>query len=155
LYECETWSLILTEEHRLKVFENRVLRKISGPKREEVTGEWRRLHNEELYDFYSSPNTIRVMKSRKMRWAGYVARNVERGEAYRVFFGGGGGGLRKRDHFGNLGVDVRTILKWIFKKWDGGMDRIDSAQDTDRWRALVNAVKDFRFPENAGNLLTS
>jgi hypothetical protein len=67
LYGCETWSLSLREEHRPTVFENRVLRRIFGSKREEVTGEWRRLHNEKLYALYSSPNIIRVMKSRKMR----------------------------------------------------------------------------------------
>jgi hypothetical protein len=73
LYECETRSVTLREEQRLRVFENRVLRRIFGPKRDEVTGEWRRLHNEELNDLYSSPNIIRVTKSRRMRWAGHVA----------------------------------------------------------------------------------
>jgi hypothetical protein len=74
LYGCETWSLTLREEHRLRVFENRVLRRIFGPKRDEVTGEWRKLHNEELNNLYSSPDIIRQVKSRRMRWAGYVAR---------------------------------------------------------------------------------
>jgi hypothetical protein len=67
------WSLALREEHRLKVFENRVLRRIFGPKRDEVTGDWRKLHNKELYNLYSSPNVIRMIKSRRMRWAGHVA----------------------------------------------------------------------------------
>jgi hypothetical protein len=67
LYGCETWSLILSEEHRLGVFENRVLRRISGPKRAEVTGEWRKLHNEELHGLYFSPSIIRIMKARRMR----------------------------------------------------------------------------------------
>jgi hypothetical protein len=71
LYGCETWSLTLWEEHRLRVLENRVLRKICGPKRDEVTGEWRKLHNEELCDLYSPPSIIRIIKSR--RWAGKVA----------------------------------------------------------------------------------
>jgi hypothetical protein len=75
----------LREEHRLRVFENRVLRRIFGPKRDGVTGDWRRLHNEELNDLYSSPNIIRVIKSRRMRWAGYVARRG--GGAYRILVG--------------------------------------------------------------------
>jgi hypothetical protein len=69
LYGCETWSLVLREEHTMRVFENRVLRKILGPGRDEVTGEWRRLHNEEFYGLYSSPNIIRLNKSRRMGWA--------------------------------------------------------------------------------------
>jgi hypothetical protein len=71
---CETWSLTLREENRLRVFEKRELRRIFGPKRDEVTGEWRKLHNKELCDLYSSPSIIRIMKSRKVRWAGHVAR---------------------------------------------------------------------------------
>jgi hypothetical protein len=77
----------MKEEHRQRVFENRVLRKIFGPNWNEVTGEWRRLHNEELYDLYSSPNIIRVIKSRRMRWAGHVARMWERRGAYRILVG--------------------------------------------------------------------
>jgi hypothetical protein len=72
LYGRETWSLTLSEEHRLRVFENRVLRRTFGPKRADVTGEWRKLHNEELRDLYSSPSIIRIIKSRKMRWAGHL-----------------------------------------------------------------------------------
>jgi len=78
LYGCETWSLTLREERKLRVFENRVWRKIFGPRRDEVTEEWRRLHNEELNDLYSSPNIVRVIKSRRMRWAGHVARMGEK-----------------------------------------------------------------------------
>jgi hypothetical protein len=78
LYGCETWSLTLREEHRLRVFENRVLKRIFGPKRVEVTGEWRKLHNEELRDLYSSPSIIRIVKLRRMRWAGHVARMREK-----------------------------------------------------------------------------
>jgi hypothetical protein len=105
----------LREEQRLSVFENRVLRRIFGPKRDEVTGEWRRPHNEELYDLYSSPNIIRVIKSRRMRWVGHVARMGER----EVNTGFWWGHLRVGDHLGGPGVDGKIILKWIFKKWDG------------------------------------
>jgi hypothetical protein len=75
LYGCETWSLALREEHRLRVFKNRMLSRIFGPKGDEVTGQWRKLHNEELHDLFSSPSTsiIRIMKSRRMRWAEHVA----------------------------------------------------------------------------------
>ena len=87
LYGCETWSLTLREERRLWVFENRVLRRIFGPKRDEVTGEWRKIHNGELNDLYCSPNIVWVIKSRRMRWAGLVVR-LGRGEAYIGFWWG-------------------------------------------------------------------
>jgi hypothetical protein len=87
VYGCETWSLTLREERRLRVFENKVPRIIFGPKRDEVTGEWRRLHNEELNDLYFSPNIIRVIKSRRMRWAGHLARMGEIRGVYRVLVG--------------------------------------------------------------------
>jgi hypothetical protein len=87
LYECETWSLPLREEHGLRVFENRALRRIFRPKRDEVTVEWRKLHNEELHILYSSPNIIRQIKSRRMIWAGHVARMGEEKNVYRVFMG--------------------------------------------------------------------
>jgi hypothetical protein len=77
LYGCETWSLTLRKEHRLRVFEDRVLRRIFGPKRHEVMGEWRKLHSGELHNFYSSPDIIRQIKSRRMGWAGHVARMGE------------------------------------------------------------------------------
>ena len=86
-YGCETCSLILQEERKLRVFENKVLRRIFGPRRSEVTGEWRRLHNEELNDLYSSPNIVRVIKSRRMRWAGHVARMGEERGVCRVLVG--------------------------------------------------------------------
>jgi hypothetical protein len=79
LYGCETWSLTLREEHRQRVFENRALKMIFGPKRDEVTSEWRKLRKEELRDLYSSPNIIRIIKSWRMRWAGLVARIGRRG----------------------------------------------------------------------------
>jgi hypothetical protein len=91
LYGCETWSLTLRVEHRLRLFENRVLRRIFGLKRDEVTGDWRKLHNEELHNSYSSPNIIRMMKSRRMRWAGHIARIGRRG----MHIGIGGKARRK------------------------------------------------------------
>jgi hypothetical protein len=97
LYGCETWSLTLREESRLRGFENRVLRRIFGPKRNEVTGEWRRLRNKEVYTPYSSPNIIRVVKLRRLRWAGHVACMGE-----------------------GRGVDGRMIFKFLLEKWDGG-----------------------------------
>ena len=87
LYECETWSLILREERKLRVFGNMVLRKIVGPWRNGVKGEWRRLHNEELNDLYCSPNIVRVINWRRMRWAGHVARIGEERVVYRVLVG--------------------------------------------------------------------
>jgi hypothetical protein len=95
------------------VFENRVLRRIFGPKRDEVTGEWRRLHNEELYALYSLRNIIRAIKCRKMRWAGHVARMGERRGAYSILVGE----PEERDQLEDLRVDGKIILKWIFKKW--------------------------------------
>jgi hypothetical protein len=87
LYECETWSLILRKEHIWRVFENRVLRRIFGPKRDEVTGGWRKLYNEELHNLYFSPSIIRMIKSRRMRWAGHVARTGAKRNAYNILVG--------------------------------------------------------------------
>ena len=81
LYGCETWSLTLREERMLRIFENKVLRRIFGPKRDEVTGEWRRLHNKELYALCSLQNTTRAIKSRRLRWVGHVARIGKRRSA--------------------------------------------------------------------------
>src|SRR5215469_3285546 len=87
LYGCETWSLTLREEHSLRVFENMVLRRVFGPKRDEMRGEWRKLHNEELNDLHSSPSIVRVVKSRRMRWAEHVARIREERGVHRVLVG--------------------------------------------------------------------
>jgi hypothetical protein len=116
LYGCETWSLPLTEEQRLRVFENRLLRRIFGPKRAEVTREWRRLRNEELNAVYSSSNIIWVIKSTRMRWAGHIPR-MGKSEMHTGFWWGY---LREGDHLGEPGVDWSIILKWISKTWDGG-----------------------------------
>ena len=118
LYGCETWSLTLRDERRLRVFENRVLRRIFGPKRDEVTGEWRKLHNEELNDLYCSPNIDRVIKSRRIRWAGHVARMGKKTGVYRVFWWGN---LRERDRLGDPGLDGGIILRRIFRKWGVGI----------------------------------
>jgi len=105
----------LREGRRLRVFENRVLRRVFGPKRDEVTGEWRKLHNEELSDLYTLPNIVRLVKSRRMRWAGHVAR-MGQGEGCTGFWWGN---LRERDHWGDSDIDGRIILRWIFRKWEG------------------------------------
>jgi len=112
LYGCETWSLTLREEHRLRVFESKVLfKRIFVPKRDEVTRKWRKLHNEELNDLYSLPNIVQVIKLRRMRWAGHVVL-VGRGEVSTGFWWGN---LRERDHLGDPDVDGRIILRWIFR----------------------------------------
>jgi len=114
LYGCETWSLT-REKHRLGVFENRVLRRIFGPKWDDVTGEWRKLHNEELNALYYSLSIVQVIKSRRMIWTGHVAR-MGRRVVYRVLVGK----PEERDHMEDPGVDGRIILRWIFRKWDVG-----------------------------------
>jgi len=98
------------------VFENRLLRRIFGTKRNEVTGEWRKLHNEELYDQYNARSINRVNKSRRMKWVGHVACKGERSGAYRVLVDG----KRERELLEVPGVDGRVILSWFFRKWDGG-----------------------------------
>jgi len=143
LYGCETWSLTLREERKLRVYENMVLRRIFGPRRDEVTGECRRLHKEELNDLYPSPNIVRVIKSRRMRWAGHVARmGVERG-AYRVLVGKPEGKRTlvrpRRRWVDNIGMDHQEVEC-------GYVDWIGLAQDRDRWRTLVSGVMNLRIP---------
>jgi hypothetical protein len=143
LYGCETLSLTLREEHRLRVFENRVLRRIFGPKRDEVTGGWRKLHNEELHGLYSSPSIIRVIKARRMRWAGHVAHMGEMRGAYNILFGRPEGrrplGRPRCRWEDNIKMDLRET-------GFGDVDWIHWAQDRDRWRVLVNMVMNLRVP---------
>jgi len=125
------------------VFENRVLRRIFASKRDEVAGEWRKLHNEELNNQYSSPNIVRVIKSRRMRWAGHVARMGEDRGVYRVLVGKPEGrrplGRPRRRWEDNIRMDLREV-------GCGYVDWMELAQDRDRWRALVSAVMNLRVP---------
>jgi hypothetical protein len=138
LYGCETWFLTLREEHRLRVFENRVLRRIFGPKKDEVTGGWRKLYNEELHGLYSLPSIVRVIKVSRMRWAGHVARIREVRGAYNILVGRPLGRPRRRWE-DNIKMDLKEI---VF----GDVDWIHLAQDRDRWRALVSTVMNLRVP---------
>ena len=119
LYGCEAWSLTLREERKLRVFENMELRRIFGPRRDEVTGEWRRVHNEKLNDLYSSPNIVRVKKSGRMRWAGHVACMGEEKGAYRVLVGKPEGkrplGRPRRGWVDN----IRISMMWDVGTWTG------------------------------------
>jgi hypothetical protein len=117
LYECETWSLTLKEERRLRMFENRVLRRLFGPERDDVTGEWRKLYNDKLNGLYSVPNILRVIKSRRMRLAGHVARIGQGRGVFKFWWGI----LREGDLWGDPGIDGWIILASIFKKWDVGV----------------------------------
>jgi hypothetical protein len=143
LYGCETWFLTLREEHRLRVFENRVLRRVFGPKRDEVTGGWRKLHNEELHGLYSSSSIIRVIKTRRMRWAGNVARMGEVRGAYNILVGKPEGrrplGRPKHRWDDNIKMDLGET-------WFRDVDWIQLVQDRDRWRALVNTVMSLWVP---------
>ena len=134
----------LREERRLRVFENRVLRSVFGPKRDEVTGEWIKLHNEELSDLYSLPNIVRVVKSRRMRRAGHVARMGEGRGVHRVLVGKPEGkrplGRPRRRWEDNIEMDLQEVGR-------GCGDWMELAQDRDRWRALVSTVRNLRVPK--------
>jgi len=131
----------LREERRLRVFENKVLRRIFVSKRDEVTGEWRKLHNKELSDLYCSPNIVRVIKSRRLRWAVHVAVMGERRGVYRVLVGKPEGKRPlvkpRRRWEDNIKLDLRET-------GCGNMEWIDLAEDRDRWQTFVNVVMNFR-----------
>jgi hypothetical protein len=141
LYGYEIWSLALREEHRLRVFENKVLRRIFGPKMEE-DGSRRKLHNDELHSLYSSPNIVRVIKSRRMRWAGHVACVGEGRGVYRVLVG-------RPEVKRPLG---RPRRRWDYIKMDLRGIRIDRAnwirlaEDSVQWRTFVSTVMNYRVP---------
>jgi hypothetical protein len=141
LYGCKTWSLTLGEEHRLRVFENRVLRKIFGPKREE-DGLWRKLHNDELHSLYSSPNIVRVIKSRRMKWVGHVACMGEGRGVHRVLVGRSEGkrplGRHRHRWKDNIKMDLREI-------GISGANWFHLAQDRVQWQACVNTVMNLQF----------
>jgi hypothetical protein len=128
-------------KHRLRVFENRALRRICGPRRDEVTGEWRKLHNEVIHNLYSFPD-IRQVKSRRMGWVGHVARMEKERKMYKVLVGKPEGkrplGRRRRRWENGVRMDLREIGL-------GGVDWIRLAQDRDRWRAVVSAVMNLRL----------
>ena len=131
LCKCNCWLII---EVKLRVFENMVLRRIFGPRRDKVTGEWRRVHNGELNDLYCSPNIVRVVKSRRMRWAGLVVRMGEERGVYRVLVG------RPRCRWvGNIRMDLQEV-------GCGYMDWIGLAQDRDSWQTLMSAVINLPVP---------
>jgi hypothetical protein len=143
LYGCETWSLTVREEHKPRVFENRVRRRIFGPKMDGVTGRWRKLHNEELHNLYSSQSIIRIIKSRRMRWAGHVARMGEKRNVHRLLVGKPEGkrplGRPRRGWIDNIKMDLLEMGL-------SAVDWICLAQDRYRWRALVNSVMNLRVP---------
>jgi hypothetical protein len=126
LYGCETWSLTVREVHKLRVFVNRVLRRIFGPKRDGVMRGLKKLHNEELHNLYSLPCIIRIITSRRMRWVGHVARMGEKRNVYRLLVG--------KPEMGLLKIGLNFV------------DWIGLAQDRYRWRALVTAVRNLQVP---------
>jgi hypothetical protein len=124
LYGCEAWSLTVREEHKLRVFENRVLRRMFEPKRDKVTGGWRKLHIEELHNLYPSPTIIRIIKSRRMRWVGHVARMGEKRNVYRLLLG-------KPQGKGSQG---RPRRRWVYNI---KMDRLEIGLNVVDWIGLA------------------
>jgi hypothetical protein len=141
LYGCVTWSLTLREEHRLRVFEDRVLRRIFGLRRDEVMGGQRKLHNEELQDLYSSPSIIRMIKSRRMRWPGHVAQMEEKRNTCRLLVGNP---ERKRPLGRPRRRWVDNIKLYLLEIGWGDVDCIGLTQERDKRRALMNAVMNLR-----------
>ena len=143
LYGCETWSLTSREERILRVFEKKLIRKIFGAKKDEITGEWRKLHKAEQHALYSSPNIIRSLKSRRLRWAGHIAHMEQSRNVYRVLVGKPEGkrplGRPRHRWEDNIKMDLRVVGcnpgEWI-----------DLAEDRDQWRAYVRVVMNFRVP---------
>jgi hypothetical protein len=129
------------------VFENRVLRRVFGPKRDEVTGEWRKLHNEELNDLYSLPNIVPVVKSRRMKWAGHVARMGEDRVVQRLLVGKPEGKMSLARPRRRREDDIKMDLQEV---GGGRGDWMESAQDRDRRRAFVRTVRNFRAPQMRG-----
>jgi len=143
VYGCETWSLILRDQRRLRVFENRVLRRLLGPTWDEVKSEWKKLYNEKLNDLYCSPNVIWVNKSGRMRLAGHVVPIGEESGVHRDLVGKLEGkrplGRSRRRWKDNINTDLQEV-EWRDVEW------INLAQDRDSWRALVNAVMNLWVP---------
>ena len=137
----------MREERRLRVFENRVLRRVFGPKRDEVAGEWRKLHSEELIDLYSLPNIVRVVKSRRMKWVGHVALMGQGRGMHRVLVGKPETkrplGRPRHRWEDNIKMDLKEVGR-------GCGDWMELAQDRDRWRALVSTLMNLRVPKIRG-----
>jgi PAS domain-containing protein len=136
LYGCETWSLTLRDEHRLRIFANEGLRRVFGPKRDEVMGEWRTLHNEELRDLYSLPSIIRIIKSKRRRSAGHVARMGEKKNAYRLLVGKPDGrrplGRPRRRWLDNIRMELVEV-EWSNEDWIGLAQDRNSAKLVLSW----------------------